>query len=106
MTLQVFADTLRKRAEKSPGMLPSGPSETRPVFAEYAGWMFGYSLAKNMPYQQHLSMTLHPKGRGSTVEDWSFLGAALAVFRVPENVMHANDAQVRSAPNSVFQYMW
>lgn len=109
-TLPSFIEQLSKQATKVPWMQVPWEEltcvETRPVFGTYRGWLFGFSLTKNLPYKYHLSMSLYPKGRGSLVDDWEFLGKALARWGVPEDRVRLMDEKIRTEPNGVFHYMW
>lgn len=53
-------------------------------------------------YRWHLSMMLYPKGRGSTEEDWKWLGRLAAYLGAPEKplVMREN------APNAPVHWNW
>lgn len=74
------------------------------------GWRFQISDTLG---QYHLSVSLHPRGRSSTEEDWGFLGKVLAVLGVPEDHIKpfgidrdGKDIHSDPEPGAVHHFMW
>ena len=74
------------------------------------GWLVLASIDA-LPDDQgvwHFSASLHPRGRGSTEEDWANLGQIVALSGAPPEAMKQVDDQVQmgSHPNRPHHWLW
>jgi hypothetical protein len=81
------------------------PGKTHGAERNVRGWMFFMSRFKNVEadsYFWHLSVTLFPRGRGSTDADWKFLGQAVAYLGGPPQPLLG----MPEDPNAPIHWSW
>lgn len=113
-TLEQLVRKMREAAKKTPWFSPIGGvggnyRERAPVVGRMRGWQFGLSKVDapkggSAKGGWHLSAVLWPIGRGSSVDDWTFLGTAVADFGVPPERMHDADESIRQNANAVHHW--
>lgn len=71
------------------------------------GWQFLLSLNEEAPEvaSWHLSAMLWPRGRGSTDEDWHFLGEAVRILGAPRDPL-GGEAAFKRHPNAPIHWHW
>ena len=69
------------------------------LFREFIGWCFAYSVVNGL---HRFTATLSPKGRGSTLEDWEFLGRVAARLGASPEM----PASIKTDPNATHVWEW